>query len=146
MISLRHIGITVVDMEKMQNFYCDFLGCKVLKTMEESGEVIDNFSGIKNIQVTTTKMELPNGGVLELLKYHSPKGNNVALQNIYRKIIQIGISHYALTVKDLDSLYEKLVAEEVYFFYPVQTSPDGNVKIAFCKDPEGNILELVEEL
>ena len=113
MISLRHVGITVVELEKMQNFYCDLLGCKVLKTMEESGEVIDNFSGIKNIQVTTTKMELPNG---------------------------------ALTVKDLDSLYEKLVAEEVYFFYPVQTSPDGNVKIAFCKDPEGNILELVEEL
>jgi len=146
MISLRHVGITVVELERMQNFYCDLLGCKVLKTMEESGEVIDNFSGIKNIRVTTTKMELPNGGILELLKYHSPKGNDVALQNIYRKIIQIGISHYALTVKDLDSLYEKLVAEEVYFFYPVQTSPDGNVKIAFCKDPEGNILELVEEL
>jgi catechol 2,3-dioxygenase-like lactoylglutathione lyase family enzyme len=146
MISLRHIGITVVDMEKMQNFYCNVLGCKVLKTMEESGEVIDNFSGIKNIQVTTTKMTLPEGGVLELLKYHSPKGNDVALQNIYRKIIQIGISHYALTVKDLDSLYEKLKNENISFFYPVQTSPDGNVKIAFCKDPEGNILELVEEL
>jgi extradiol dioxygenase family protein len=133
-------------MEKMQNFYCNVLGCKVLKTMEESGEVIDNFSGIKNIQVTTTKMTLPEGGVLELLKYHSPKGNDVALQNIYRKIIQIGISHYALTVKDLDSLYEKLKNENISFFYPVQTSPDGNVKIAFCKDPEGNILELVEEL
>jgi catechol 2,3-dioxygenase-like lactoylglutathione lyase family enzyme len=146
MISLRHVGITVVDMEKMQNFYCNFLGCKVLKTMEESGEVIDNFSGIKNIQVTTTKMELPAGGVLELLKYHSPRGNDIALQNIYRKIIQVGISHYALTVKDLDSLYEKLTKEETYFFHPVQTSPDGNVKIAFCKDPEGNILELVEVL
>jgi catechol 2,3-dioxygenase-like lactoylglutathione lyase family enzyme len=146
MISLRHIGITVVDMEKMQNFYCNLLGCKVLKTMEESGEVIDNFSGLEGIEVTTTKMELPEGGVVELLKYHSPKGNNVALQNIYKKIIQIGISHFALSVKDLDSLYENLIKERISFFYEVQTSPDGNVKIAFCRDPEGNILELVEEL
>jgi catechol 2,3-dioxygenase-like lactoylglutathione lyase family enzyme len=146
MISLRHIGITVVDMEKMQNFYCDLLGCKLLKTMEESGEVIDNFSGLKGIEVTTTKMELPKGGVIELLKYHSPKGNDVVLQNIYKKIIQVGISHYALSVNDLDSLYENLMKEEISFFYKVQTSPDGNVKIAFCRDPEGNILELVEEL
>ena len=146
MISLRHIGITVVDMAKMQNFYCNLLGCKVLKTMEESGEVIDNFSGLKGVEVTTTKMELPEGGVIELLKYHSPKGNDVSLQNIYKKIIQIGISHYALSVNDLDSLYESLIKEGISFFYEVQTSPDGNVKIAFCRDPEGNILELVEKL
>ena len=146
MISLRHIGITVVNMEKMQNFYCNLLGCKVLKTMEESGEVIDNFSGLNGIEVTTIKMELPNSGVIELLKYHSPKLNAACLQNIYKKIIQIGISHYALTVSDLDSLYENLTKEGVYFFYEVQTSPDGNAKIAFCRDPEGNILELVEEL
>ncbi len=133
-------------MEKMQDFYCNLLGCKVLKTMEESGDVIDNFSGLKGVEVTTTKMELPKGGVIELLKYHSPKGNDVALQNIYKKIIQIGISHYALSVDDLDSLYKNLIEEKASFFYEVQTSPDGNVKIAFCRDPEGNILELVEEL
>ena len=70
----------------------------------------------------------------------------MALQNIYKKIIQIGISHYALSVDDLDSLYKNLIEEKASFFYEVQTSPDGNVKIAFCRDPEGNILELVEEL
>ena len=143
---LRHLGITVCDMEKMQNFYCNVLGCEITKTMEESGEVIDNFSGIKNVQVTTTKMKLPEGGMVELLKYHSPEGNDTPLQNQYRQIIQIGVSHYALTVKNLDNLYERLKRENIKFFHKVQKSPDGNVKIAFCRDPEGNILELVEEL
>ena len=63
MIALRHLGITVDDLEKMQNFYCNLLGCEVYKSMEESGPCIDNFSGIKDIKVTTCKMNLPRGGV-----------------------------------------------------------------------------------
>jgi len=146
MISLRHVGITICDMEKMQNFYCNLLGCKILKSMEESGECIDNFSEIQDVKVNTVKMELPRGGVLELLKYHSPPGNGVYLRNQYKRITEVSISHFALTVENLDFLYEKLTKEGINFSYPVQISPDGNVKIAFCRDPEGNLIELVEEL
>ena len=145
-MKIRHVGITVCELEKMQNFYCNFFDCSLLKRMEESGECIDNFSGIKNVNVTTIKLKFPSRGVLELLKYHSPYKNELCLQNQYKLITSVGISHFAITVKDLDKLYNKLIKEEINFLYPVQTSPDGNVKIAFCRDPEGNLLELVEEL
>jgi len=144
MISLRHLGITVDNIEKMENFYCNLLGCEVYKIMQEEGACIDNFSGIENIKVTTSKMNLPGGGLLELLKYHSPANTSFPDQN--RQIIEVGLSHLALTVDNLDLLYENLMKEGIVFLYPVQASPDGNVKIAFCRDPEGNLIELVEEL
>ena len=143
---LRHVGITVCDLEKMQAFYCRAFDCKALKRMEESGECIDNFSGMKSINVTTLKMQFLGGGILELLKYHGSHSTEISLKNQYKKITHVGISHFAITVNNLDTLYGKLAEEGTVFIYPVQTSPDGNVKIAFCRDPEGNLLELVEEL
>jgi len=61
-------------------------------------------------------------------------------------ITNIGCSHFALTVDDLDSLYERLTKNGTPFNYPVQISPDGNVKIAFCRDPDGTLIELVQDL
>ena len=39
-----------------------------------------------------------------------------------------------------------LTEEGIEFNYPPQTSPDGKVKVAFCRDPDGTLIEMVEEL
>lgn len=141
---IRHIGLTVSDLDSSLRFYKEILGFKVKKYAEESGECIDNFSAIKNIDVTTVKMTDKNNNMLELLCYksHPEKPHN----NKVRRITEIGCSHFAMTVDDLDSLYERLLSEGIEFNYPVQTSPDGKVKITFCRDPDGTLIELVEEL
>jgi catechol 2,3-dioxygenase-like lactoylglutathione lyase family enzyme len=141
---IRHIGLTVSDLDSSLRFYKEILGFKVKKYAEESGECIDNFSAIKNIDVTTVKMTDKNNNMLELLCYksHPEKPHN----NKVRRITEIGCSHFAMTVDDLDSLYKRLLSEGIEFNYPVQTSPDGKVKITFCRDPDGTLIELVEEL
>ena len=63
-----------------------------------------------------------------------------------RKITQIGCSHIALTVPNLDNLYDKLLEQDVVFNSPPQYSPDGYAKVTFCKDPDGSLVELVEVL
>ena len=143
MTNLRHVGITISSLERSLEFYRDALGFKVFKMMDESGECIDNFSSIKGILVTTVKMKDSNDNMVELLCYKSHPG----AENFSNMITDVGCSHIALTVEDLDSLYHKLMKEyNIKFNYPVQVSPDGKVKVAFCRDPDGTLIEMVEEL
>lgn len=145
MAFVRHIGITVSDLDKSLEFYRDYLGFKVEKQMVESGECIDRFSALEGVNVTTVKMSgTEPTGMIELLYYHSH--NDDSPQSTDYPITRVGCSHFALTISDLDSLYENLINAGIHFNYPVQISPDGNVKIAFCRDPDGNLIELVEEL
>ena len=82
-----------------------------------------------------------NGDMIELLCWKSHPENSES-----RRITQIGCSHIALTVSNLDKMYNKLLESGVMFNSPPQTSPDCQVKVAFCKDPNDVFIELVEEL
>ena len=142
MIRVRHIGITVNDLDKMLNFYGKFLGFSQQKVALEQGEYIDNFSSLENVRVTTAKLSNTRDEVMiELLKYHSHEGRSERSE-----LINTGITHFALTVPDLNSLYEDLLNEGIEFNAPPQKSPDGNALVTFCRDPEGNLLEVVEVL
>jgi glyoxylase I family protein len=145
MSSFRHVGITVSDLERSIEFYQEYLGFEVKKIMLESGECINNFSALEDVNVKTVKMVgKGNSGMIELLYYLSHPSSEER-QSDY-PITDIGCSHFALTVDDLDSLYERLTKSGTPFNYPVQVSPDGNVKIAFCRDPDGTLIELVQDL
>jgi catechol 2,3-dioxygenase-like lactoylglutathione lyase family enzyme len=140
-MNLRHVGITVSDIEEAITFYRDVLGFEVVRIMDESGEHIDKFSALSQVNVRTVKMKDASGGMIELLKYHShPQQPNCD------DITRIGCSHFALTVNNLDLLVEKIVETGYTINCEPQLSPDGRVKLTFCKGPDGVLLELVEEL
>ena len=141
MLNIRHTGIVVSNIEKSICFY-EKLGFKIQKDMMESGDYIDNFSDLKDVQVRTVKMSLENGDMIELLWYktHPEK------PDMTRKITQIGCSHFALTVSDLNHVYENMREDGVVFNSAPQYSPDGYAKVTFCKDPDGSLVELVEVL
>ena len=138
---IRHTGIVVADLEKSLFFYCKLLGFQIAKQMEETGYFIDNILSLRNVKVTTVKMTSPSGQMIELLKYHShlPEQGE-------REICEIGISHIAFTVDDLDIEYESLKNKGIQFNSPPQLSPDGYAKVTFCRAPEGTLIELVEVL
>jgi len=141
-LNVRHTGIVVSDIDNSIKFYRDLLGFEIKKDMIESGDYIDNFSDLKEAKVRTVKMSLKNGDMVELLCYktHPEK------PDMSRKITQIGCSHIALTVNNLDEEYTRLLNEGVVFNSKPQYSPDGFAKVTFCKDPDGSLVELVEEL
>ena len=140
-MNFRHVGITVTNVEESLRFYRDLLGFSLVRVMNESGKHIDNFSNIDGVSVRTIKLKDKNGNMIELLKYHShPESPN------NDKITRIGCSHIALTVTDLDSLLVKIEQLGYSVNCEPQYSPDGNVKLTFCKGPDGVLLELVEEL
>ena len=139
--NIRHTGIVVKDLQHSLSFYRDLLGFKISKQMEESGKFIDTILALDGATVTTVKMAAPDGQLIELLKFcrHPKQGNP-------RGIRDIGITHIAFTVNDIDGEYKRLGSYGVPFISPPQASPDGFAKVAFCQAPEGTFIELVEEL
>lgn len=139
---IRHVGIVVCDLNKALNFWCDGLDFKVLKAMEESGEYIDRLINLKSVQLRTVKIKDESDNIIELLKFDShstePIWNGTPYSN--------GITHLALTVKNLEVLIQKLESFDFYPLSEVQYSTDGKVKLIYAKGPEGILLELVEEL
>ena len=142
MKAIRHIGIVVNDLDKALYFYRDLLGLKIVKDMNVSGAYIDNISALKGVQVRTVKMAADDGNLIELLFYSSHPENPDKI----RPINQIGCSHVAFTVENLDEEYKRLAKAGIRFNAPPQHSPDGYAKVTFCKDPDGSHVELVEVL
>jgi len=140
-LNIRHTGIVVENLEASLDFYTKKLGFVVSKRMDEDGEFIDRILGFQNIQVTTVKMTLKDGPMVELLDFKSHKKNIVSTQ-----LNDIGPTHLAFTVDDVDETHNQFSAKGVEFISTPQVSPDGYAKVAFCQAPEGTYIELVELL
>lgn len=141
MPNIRHTGIVVTDIEKSIDFYRQYFGFEVQKDMIEYGEYIDNFCSLKDVKVRTVKMALENGDMIELLDFVSHPQ-----QNSDKQINNIGCTHIALTIENLDELYSEMVSDGISFNCVPQFSPDGQAKATFCTDPDGTFIELVEVL
>ena len=139
---IRHTGLVVANLEAALHFWRDLLGFTVVRQMDESGPHIDAMMGLTDVRLTTSKLTAPEGGMIELLYFHSHPEKPVWTGTPY----STGFTHIAMTVKDIDGLCQKLSAEGVTFFAPPQHSPDGKVKVTYCRGPEGVLLELVEVL
>jgi catechol 2,3-dioxygenase-like lactoylglutathione lyase family enzyme len=141
--NLRHVGLVVNDLDKLILFY-NKLGFNVADRNKEEGDYIEKLVKIKGVKLEWVKMELKDNSMLELLKYQSPSSAKVKKKP--QKSNRMSWSHISLTT---DSIVDTINiineyggnADKEYLF-----SPDGKVKVIYCHDPEGNILEIVEEL
>jgi catechol 2,3-dioxygenase-like lactoylglutathione lyase family enzyme len=123
-------------------FWTDVLGFSVIKEMVESGPHVDAIMGLTAVKLITVKLRAPLGGVIELLHFKSHRDEPFWDGKPY----STGLTHIAMTVKNLDELIKKLNVAGAIFFDRPQYAPDGSVKLLYCVGPEGLLIELVEEL
>ena len=142
MIKLRHVGITVTDIERSLKLYRDYFGFKITWDQVEEGEFIDGLSSLSKVKVRTVKLCDNCGGVIELLQYYSHKSSNK--NNLNLPITNIGCSHFAVTVEDINTCYLNLKKMGLPFNKSPQLSPDGKAKVCFLRDFDGTLIELVE--
>ena len=141
--TVRHVGIVVKKIDDVLPFYRDLLGLKLVKKTHEPEQFINRLLGLSRCRLVTVKLAADDGTTLiELLEFTSHSGDQADLPELTRP----GITHIAFTVRDLDGLYRRLTRAGIVFISPPLESPDGFAKVAFCRDPAGNFLELVEEL
>lgn len=141
-IAIRHTGLVVSDLDRALHFWCNVMGFKLVKQMDESGPHMDAMMSLCNVSVTTAKLAAPDGSLIELLRFHSHPDKTRWSGTPY----STGFTHIALTVDDLELLISKLSHEGVTFPSEPQLSPDGYAKVTYAIGPEGILLEFVEIL
>ncbi len=141
MTKLRHAGVVVENIEKSIELYRDCFGFEVVWDEIESGSFIDEILGTEDVKVRTVKMRDKKSGMIELLQYFSHKP-----MKFDKSLIQTGCTHLALTVDNLDKILIDLRELGLKFISDPKVSDNGKAKVCFCRDIEGNFLELVQEL
>jgi catechol 2,3-dioxygenase-like lactoylglutathione lyase family enzyme len=140
--SIRHTGIVVRDLERASNFYRAIGFIDSNKAIEE-GNFIDQVTGLKHTKLEWVKLEAPDGCLLELLHYHSHLESKEVTN---QKSNKLGCSHLAFTVDDIKSACDKIRKAGGTVASLPATAPNGKAKVVYCHDPEGVLMEIVEEL
>ena len=141
-INKRHTGLVVHNLDDSVKFY-EGLGLKVWNRQVETGDFISKVVGIKNAEVETAKLKIPDGSLLELLEYKSPKTKKI---NFLYPSDRHGCSHVSFTVKDINKTSELIENLGGSIVNLPQVSQNGKFKVMYCHDVDGIIVELVQEL
>jgi|TARA_B100001113_G_C20877089_1_gene520887 catechol 2,3-dioxygenase-like lactoylglutathione lyase family enzyme len=138
-INLRHAGLIVHDMDKSYELYRDILGFKPRVDQIEKGDFYEHLTGLKDGIARTSKCYSDDGTCIELIEYKSQRADSRL-----KELTSEGFNHIALNVDDLDILHEKLNSIGIKFINKPKMNSEKTAKVAFCKDFEGNLLELVQ--
>jgi len=141
--NIRHFGLVVSNLEKALVFYKDLLGLCVQGKTDENGDFISKILFSENVKLKTVKLSAnDNSTRLELLEFDNPSINSTKKTSLFEP----GFTHISLTVKNLDELCTRLKNSNIEFNSQPTISTNGTLKVVFCKDFEGNYLELIEEI
>jgi catechol 2,3-dioxygenase-like lactoylglutathione lyase family enzyme len=119
----HHIAIYTRDLVRLEAFYTQVLGFPVVRRWEAVGIIFVDAGGL---WIELTRQDAPDDGT-------QPRALDQG----------IGINHVAMQVADVDRSFRELVDQGVR----VLAAPADyeNVRVAFLADPDGNVLELIED-
>ena len=141
-LRVSHVGICVSDWRRSLRFYHDVLGFRYVRELELSGEPGSTLLQLEDVDFRAITLER-EGVRIELLHYERP--GHVCGQ-IPRPMNQLGLTHLALRVDDLDATVKEL--EEARVDVREETSievPEANARAVFITDPDGTLIELVQQ-
>ncbi len=119
-----HTALWIDDLEAMEEFYLDVLGLE--RTWGFTGD-----DGVQNVYVGT-----PDGAELQF-KY-DPDGDAPK---------PAGIDHVAVGVDDTDAVFDRIVsALDVDVVEEPTTMENIDKRVAFVRDPNGYVVELVQSV
>ena len=136
----RHVAVVVRDMRRAIRFYRDILGLKVEKIITIKGKHLETIFNKKGVVLRYAKLYAPgqhktDAPIFELHCWKKPK-----------IIPKKGYNHISFTVKNLDFEYKRLSKLGIKFISKPLNSPVTNTKLCFGYDPDGNLIEFIEDL
>ncbi len=144
MSSLDHIGLTVGDLERSIQFYCTVFDCVVRERAVIQGAEVESLTGVAGAVIHTADLNLPRGGMLELLQYLGPDRTVLA-----QRRFDAGHSHIAFRVDDVEATRLRALSAGAADCSPAVTlnepgSSWDRARVCYALDPDGRTLEFVE--
>ena len=142
--SIRHVGIYVQNLDRMVDFYEKTIGFYKLTEYQDTGKHLEKILGVPDATLRICKLLTPfgkkngSGDMLELIQYVQDE------PDYGKRLFAVGTAHIELEVGDILQTYEQIIhAGGLPLSEPVKVQESGNY-LAFCRDPEGNYLELIQ--
>ena len=142
---IHHVNINCRDMDRQLAFYRDVVGCTVLVSAgtPESGAVFETLGYPGRRGARTEIVTIPGqdrGPFIELIQWAEVGEDKTAAPR------DIGLARIGFVCRDVDAEYEALVAKGADVLGPPHESDVGPVRVraVFFRDPEGNLLELLQ--
>ncbi|MBV8665768.1 MAG: VOC family protein [Burkholderiaceae bacterium] len=143
-LGVNHIALSVPDLNKALAFYCDLLGFERGKLNSWEAGTTSSATAEKILAVSGTAADVMHvRGPNLLIELFQFRGGNPQLQDPARPVVDHGITHFCLSVSDLDKEYARLYAAGVKFHGPPTAIAPG-LRTCYLRDPFGNVLELEE--
>ena len=125
----QHVTVSVSDINKSLAFYRDLLGFPFMGRLyykNKVGLIIDF-------------LDIGNHAILEVFSFGVPTKPSEFIPND----LQLGMRHMAFKVKNVDAVTARLKKAGVPFTLdPLDAT--GGVRIAFFKDPDGTLCEIIQ--
>lgn len=137
---INHVGVSVSDMERSLRFYRDLLGLEPVLDLDVRSEPgLDRVVGMPSVIGRVVFLDAGDTR-LELWCYADPAGEPLPPGH---KPADLGVSHLAFEVDDLDDLYHRLLAGRV----PVTCPPEdlGIHRTFYAQGPDGEFVELLQD-
>ncbi|QLG49992.1 VOC family protein [Natrinema halophilum] len=134
----HHYGITVSDLDRSIAFYRDVLGMTVADRFSMDPDRFGDLLGVDDGQAEVAFLD-GFGFRLELEEHAKPNGN----VNERTTPSDVGYPHLCLEVDNIEDAYRSLRDDADFVSPPGQASESG-AKICYFRDPDGNLIELIE--
>ena len=147
--NILHTGITVTDLDRSVAFYRDVLGLSYQGELVMEGPETDVLFGRKGCRARVAYLKggrAEGGALVELICFTSEEPEHQKTD-----LFRTSISELCFHTDDIQADYERMKKQGVEFLSAPQpfdftSSGFGKSKAVYLRDPDGNILELMEYL
>jgi catechol 2,3-dioxygenase-like lactoylglutathione lyase family enzyme len=129
----HHVSLSVADLAAQRRWYAEALGFT---------EVIEQFELI-DPPVSTVVLESADGVRVELIE-RAGSARAAVFGDPLDTLRGQGYGHWALTVDDLDAAFAGLTGAGAEAVWPPADAVQPGARFAYVKDPEGNLIELIQ--
>ncbi|WP_416400171.1 VOC family protein [Alicycliphilus denitrificans] len=141
MISPLEVGLGVRDLPRMRHFYENALGCQFVNEVAVPADKARQ-AALSDGGYTVVRLQTSYGERIKLLAPVNPPAAAVHSGPI---LDQPNACYLTFIVDDIDAAIARLQAHGVEFLTgPARVEVRPGTFLSFCRDPEGNVLELVQ--
>lgn len=145
--AFMHVNVNCSDFDISKKFYLKF-GFKTILffgRVEDKKHCSEEFAKGLNMEpymLIAAPLKM-NDSIVDLIQWKDPYDD----RSSYSKVNHLGIAMITLETTDLDSDMKKLENKGIVFLSdPVEVqNPAGNYRFAATKDPDGNVIRLLEK-